>query len=135
MTYSFDPNIGTDKDLVRFHIGDNKAAGHYLEDETIKFFINRDGWKKAVVTCILYIITQLSQPDFVQDWMEVSNEKAREGYENLLKLKKSELGLTGFSIVSSISLPTRADSYQTSNDYTELSSSDDIPFNIEEGTP
>lgn len=136
MTFKFDPTLQDDVSLVRFHIGDTKPQGHYLEDETIKRFVDLTDWKHAVITCIMYIITQLSQPDFVKDWLEVSNAKAREGYENLLKEKRVELRIGTFTATSTMSLPTRADSFQINNDYSELPElDDDIPFNIEEGTP
>lgn len=133
MTYKFDPTLQDEVSLVRFHIGDTNDKGHYLENETIKHFVDTDGWKKAVIVCIKYIITQLSTPNFVHDWLEVTNEKAREGYEQMLKDKKVELGLAGFSISSTVSRPTRNDNYQTDNDYKEIqpsSATDEVPFDI-----
>lgn len=119
MTYRFQTNLSDDVSLVRFHIGDNHEDGHYLEDETIQYFITADGVGKAVIKCIRYIITQLSQPDFRQDWMNVSNAEARKGYETLLKEKAQELNvsLTGAVMSSTIANPYRADSYQTDADY------------------
>ena len=121
MTFTFDAALDDDVSLVRFHIGDTNTDGHYLEDATISFFLNTYDVGTAVIRCIQYIITQLSQPDFRLDWMSVSNQMAREGYEKLLKVKAIEFGvsLSGAYAASSISLPYRADSYQDSADSVE----------------
>lgn len=118
MTYTFVNTLATDISLVRFHIGDNHDAGHYLEDETITYWVNAVGVNQAVIKCIRYIITQLSSPDFKQDWLSVSSAEARKGYESLLKQKAQELNvsLTGVTASSSVSLPYRADSYMTTGD-------------------
>jgi hypothetical protein len=118
MTFTFAPSLATNLALVRFHIGDTNPDGHYLEDETINYFVTTYDVATAVIRCIQYIITQLSQPDFRLDWLTVSNQQAREGYEKLLKSKATELGisLSGVTASSTISLPYRADSYQDSDD-------------------
>jgi hypothetical protein len=35
MSFSYDPTLPTDKDLVRFYIGDTTTPGHVVEDEEI----------------------------------------------------------------------------------------------------
>ena len=117
MTFTFNVALTDDVSLVRFHIGDTNTDGHYLEDATINYFVTNSGVSTAVIRCIQYIITQLSQPDFRLDWMSVSNQAAREGYEKLLKTKAIELGvsLSGAYAASTISLPYNADSYQDSS--------------------
>ena len=119
MTFSYDPALGTDTDLVRFHIGDTNEDGHFLEDETIEYWVNATSMEEAVIACLRYIITQLSTPDFKQDWLSVSNKEARKGYEEILVNKAQELGVeaTGITFASSVSNPTRADSYQDSTTY------------------
>lgn len=118
MTFTFDPSLSDDLSLTRFHIGDTSSDGHYLEDETIEYFVDTYDLATAVIRSIQYIITQLSQPNFRLDWLTVSNEQARDGYEKLLKQKALEFGisLTGVTASSTISLPYRADSYQDSDD-------------------
>ena len=118
MTFTFDPSLSDDLALVRFHIGDTSSDGHYLEDETIEYFVDGYDLATAVIRCIQYIITQLSQPNFRLDWLTVSNEQARDGYEKLLKQKALEFGisLTGVTASSTISLPYRADSYQDADE-------------------
>ena len=120
MTYTFDAALGTDLALVRFHIGDTNENGNYLEDETITALVTSEGTVGgAVLQSIKYIITQLSSPNFKLDWMSVSNEKAREGFEKLLTIKAQEFGikLSGLSATATISLPYRADSDQDDNVY------------------
>jgi len=118
MTQSFDSSIASDKDWVRFHIADTNTEGMYLDDETINYFINDSSKQQAVITCINHIIAQLSSPDTKLDWLTVSYEKARVGYEKLLARKKKEFGISsGVSMSSSFASRFRADSNQTDGDY------------------
>ena len=115
MTFTFATNLSTDLAKVRFHIGDTNSAGAYLADETINALVTSEGSVGgAVVACIKYIITQLSQPDFRLDWMSVSNAEARKGFQELLKQKAQEFGVTlsGATAAATISLPHRADSLE-----------------------
>jgi len=118
MTFSYNAALSTDISLVRFHVGDTNEDGAFLADETINYLVTTYSVGEAVVRSIQYIITQLSQPDFRLDWMQVSNKEARAGYEKLLKQKAQEFGirLTKITPTSTISLPYRADSYQDSDD-------------------
>lgn len=112
MTYSYNNALSNDVSLVRFHIGDNHTEGHYLEDEEIQYFITAGSVGSAVIACIKYIITQLSTPNFRKDWLTVSNEQARAGYETLLKQKQQEFGISSATATSTISHAHRADSYE-----------------------
>ena len=114
MTYTFDAALATDLAKVRFHIGDTNEDGAYLQDETINALVTSEGSVGGdVVSCIRYIITQLSSPDFKQDWLTVSNKEARTGFEKLLKDKAQELGVSlGVTATATISQPYRADSDQ-----------------------
>ena len=126
MTFTFDAALATDLAKVRFHVGDTNENGAYLADETINALVTSEGSVGgAVVACIKYIITQLSSPDFKQDWLSVSNKEAREGFEKLLKVKAQELGisLSGVTASATISLPYRAVSYQD----TDVSTYDGTP--------
>ena len=112
MTYTFATDLSTDLAKVRFHIGDTNTNSAYLEDATITALITSEGSVGgAVVACIKYIITQLSQPDFRLDWMSVSNAEARKGFESLLKQKAQQFGVTAYATAAStISHAHRADS-------------------------
>ena len=125
MTFTFDASLADDVSLVRFHIGDTGNPGYYLEDETIQYWVTAGTVGSAVIACIKYIITQLSQPDFKLDWMSVSNKEARAGFEKLLKDKSLEFGinLSGVTASSTISLTYRADSLQDSSEATYDTSS------------
>jgi len=115
MTFTFATNLSTNLALVRFHIGDTNSAGAYLADETITALLTIEGSVGgAVIACIKYIITQLSQPDFRLDWMSVSNAEARKGFETLLKDKAQQfnISISNVSVASDISFAHRADSYE-----------------------
>lgn len=112
MTFTFDNTLSTDLARVRFEIGDTNEAGHYLEDETINYFLTNESVGEAVVSCIEHIITQLSQPDFKKDWLSVSMGEARKGYEVMLKQKRQKYGVYNVTASSTISHAHRADSYE-----------------------
>ena len=116
-TFTFDNTLSTDLAKVRFHIGDTSSAGNYIWDETIDALVTSEGSVGgAVVESIKYIISQLSIPDFKQDWLSVSNEKARMGFEKLLKLKAQHFGISlGATATATISHTYRADSGQYSS--------------------
>ncbi len=114
-TFTFDNTLSTDLALVRFHVGDTSSDGNYLWDETITALVTSEGSVGgAVVASIKYILTQLSTPNFRQDWLTVDYEKARMGFESLLTKKSQEFGVSasGITATTSISLPYRADSDQ-----------------------
>lgn len=115
MTFSFDPTLSKDLDLVRFHIGDINSEGAYLEDETINALLTSEGSVGgAVISSLRFIITQLSSPNFKLDWLSVTNDEAREGFETILKQKSQEFGISASGLVaaSTISQTYRADSDQ-----------------------
>ena len=110
--FTFDSTLSTDLAKVRFEIGDVNYEGHYLEDETINYFLT-SSIGQAVVSCLEHIITQLSIPDFKLDWMSVTNGQARTAFENMLKLKCQKYGISqGAVMTSSISHAHRADSFE-----------------------
>jgi hypothetical protein len=114
MTFTFNSALTDDVSLVRFHIGDSNEEGHYLENESVQYFVTNYSLGEAVVACISHIITQLSTPNFSQDWLTVSVGEARKGYETLLAAKKIEFGISRIVATSEIALPYRADSNQDS---------------------
>lgn len=112
MAYTYDPALLDDVSLVRFHIGDNADEGHYLDDREIQYFVNNGSVGEAVVKCIKFIIAKLSAPNFRLDWLSVSNDQARAGYEALLKLKGKEFGINVSSVSFGggvVALPIYAD--------------------------
>lgn len=118
MTFTYDNTLSTDLALVRFHIGDTNENGAYLADETINALVTSEASVGgAVIASIKFIITQLSSPNFRLDWMSVTNQEARKGFEKMLVTKSQEFGIstTGIVASSSIGLPTRADSFQDSD--------------------
>lgn len=126
MTFTFDVSLTTDLALVRFHVGDTSEEGHFLEDETIQYFVTNYSLGEAVVQCISHIITQLSVPNFNLDWLNVSVAEARKGYETLLASKKVEFGISRIVPTATISLPYRADSNQDSSVSTYADDANDM---------
>ena len=133
-TFTFDNTLSTDLALVRFHIGDTSSDGNYLWDETITALLASEGTVGgAVIASIKYILTQLSVPDFKQDWNSVQFAEAKKGFNDLLLKKRQEFGLTGATATCTIALPYRADSDQ----YTSSGRSDTTSDNtsVYDGTP
>ena len=117
MAFTYSSDLIDNVSLIRFHIGDTDSDGYFLEDETIQYWITADGVNKAVISCIKYILSQLSKPDFHLDWLSVSGmAQARAGYEQLLAQKQVELGIVTYSASATISQPYRADSLQDTDD-------------------
>ena len=137
MTFTFATDLSTNLALIRFHVGDTNSDGAYLADETINALYTLEGSVGAAsIACIKYIITQLSQPNFRLDWLTVSREEARKGFENLLKIKAQEFGvsLSSVTATATISLPYRADSYQyTSTTRTATEDTDETA--VYDGSP
>jgi len=116
MAATYDTSLADDVSLVRFHIGDTNTDAPFLQDETIQYWITKyTTIGRAVVYCLTFIISQLSQPDFTLDWLSVSNDNARKAYEVLLKKKAQEfnISLSGAVLGASVGSPVRADSLQT----------------------
>ena len=128
MTYTFDPSLADDVSYIRFQIGDTNTSGMFLQDETVQaIFDMSDDYGDAIVECIQYIITQLSQPNFSLDWLNVSGmESARAGYEKLLERRKVEYSIQRMVVTSTIALPYRADSNQDSSVSTYADDNNDV---------
>jgi hypothetical protein len=137
MTFTFSNTLSTDLAKVRFHTGDTSEDGAYLADETITALLTSEGSVGgAVVACLKYIITQLSVPTFRKDWLSVDSQSARQGFENLLKVKAQEFGIAAFGVTTTATIanPYRADSYQyTSATSRETTESEEV--GIYDGTP
>jgi len=121
MTYTFTENLSTDLAKVRFAIGDTNTSGAYLTDETITALLTSEGSiGGAAVACVKYIIKMLSQPDFKQDWLSVTNGEARKGYEQILKDLEQEYGISanGVTFGTSIEHRFRQDSNMEDGDWT-----------------
>lgn len=127
-TFTFDNTLSTDLALVRFHIADMNAEGNYLWDETITALLTSEGSVgDAVIASIKNILAQLAIPNFKEDWFEVDVKTAQKGYEELLKIKADEFGISisGLVASSSISQTYRADSDQYTSTTRETTTKDD----------
>lgn len=116
MTATFDPSLVDDVSLVRFHIGDTDTSTPYIQDETISALLESEGSVgAAVIACLIHIIALFSVPNFRKDWLSVDSSTARDGFTDLLNMKRQEFGLFGVTVEASISLPYRADNNQNSS--------------------
>ena len=119
MSFNYDPSLGDDVSLVRFHIGDVDEDGYFVDDEAIQYWVDAGNAESAVIACIKFILSQLSRPNFSLDWLSVSGMKdAKQGYEELLRHKEWEFGIRQVYATSTISLPYRADSLLDSEEDT-----------------
>ena len=120
--FSYSPSLTDDISKVRFHTGDVDVEAHYVEDETIAALLAQysNNINKVVIACIQFIISQLSSPNFSVDWLDVSLEEARKGYEALLqqKLNEEASGSVGgtFSTATLVKHAHRQDSYEPNSD-------------------
>ena len=120
MTVTYDTDLSTDLANVRFLIGDTNTEGAYLQDETINALITSQGSVGlAAVQCVRYIIRMLSQPDFKEDWLSVSNAEAKQGYKDILKELEQEYGtnVSGVTFGTNIEHRYRQDSEMEDGDW------------------
>jgi hypothetical protein len=111
VTFTFNP-IATDRDRVRFHLGDTDASASKFSDEEIDGVLAEcDGsYRLATLACIRNLIARLSQPDFKADWLQVTNGAAIASWRKLYAEKADEFGLTsGRSFTSGVTNLTRSD--------------------------
>ena len=60
MSFSYDPNLSTDKDLIRFKLGDTIDNGHQLEDEEIKATLVTNVFNNALLECCRSVLAKLA---------------------------------------------------------------------------
>lgn len=121
MTFTYTPLV-TDRDKVRFHIGDTDENAFIFSDEEIVAIISMAGsWQAAVITCLRNIIARLAAtPSFSADWLRIDPAGAIKTYQSLLVQKQSELELdTGGGLESGVVHIYRADSDMSEEPYTE----------------
>lgn len=93
MTFTYDLSNGfSDLERVRFHIGDTVSSAARFSDEEINAITTEFGsWQAAVIACLEFIVTKLSEPNFRADWLQVDLDTGRKSYEALLERKRLEL--------------------------------------------
>ena len=112
MTFTFAGDLTEERDFVRFYTGDTDVDRAFLSDELIASLVTEAGSKQAaVVDALEYIISQLSQPDFRADWLQMNFAEARKGYETRLMQAQRKFGLN--AITARAGRTHRADSRQT----------------------
>jgi hypothetical protein len=94
MTATFDAALTTDKDRVRWHIGDTDMSAPKLQDETIlAVLIDEGDVGHAVIACLNSLLATLSDPSFTADWLRVNPDAARNGILMTLIVKRREFGI------------------------------------------
>lgn len=107
MTATFDAALTTDKDRVRWHIGDTDMTAPKLQDETINtLLIEKGDVGHTVIACLNSLLATLSDPSFTADWLRVNPDAARNGILMTLIVKRREFdikegGLAGGKVVRS----------------------------------
>lgn len=114
MTFTYHP-FDTDRDRLRFHLGDTDPnAAKYQDEELDAIILEAGGWQAGVIMCIRNLLARMQGPDFRADWLQVSNlDAARKAFERLLKDKEAEFGLGGGMQTGAVHV-YRADSAQRS---------------------
>lgn len=114
MTFTFEEALTTDRDKVRFYIGDTDEKTAQYSDELIAGTITLEGsWQQAAVSLLENIIVKIArQPDLTADWLRVNWAGSREALEKRLSDLRSRLNVRarrqGYSKAS-----YRSDSLQT----------------------
>lgn len=93
--FTYSEDLTNDRDWIRFKTGDTQLDKSFLSDEIITSLLATSASKQhAVLAAVGYIITQLSNPDFKADWLEVKNSTARAAWEKTLARLEGEFGIT-----------------------------------------
>lgn len=114
MTFTFDLDTPTDRESVRFHIGDTDEATSWASDELIAWRLTEDGSvAAAVLNLINYAISLLAaEPDMTADWLKIDWRRSSENWMELRRRKQIEFGL-GAQDSSGGSYSWRPDTRQT----------------------
>lgn len=121
MTFTYNIASPTDRERVRFHVGDTDSATAIFSDEEIAFVLemvgqvtDNDGtYKDAVIMLIQRIQTMIAhKPDTKADWLSVDWKRSAEHWRVLLAQKRREFN-KGFRVVGEGKTTYRQDSAQT----------------------
>lgn len=99
MTFTYSVPFQSDRDRVRFHIGDVDALHSKFTDEELDAVLIQSGnnWQQAVLMALGSLILRLAVPDFRADWLQVSVSAARKAYQQMLMAKRGEFGISAVS--------------------------------------
>ncbi len=95
MTWTYDPNITTDRDKVRLNIGDTNTSSQLLSDEEIAYFLTQAGVLGASVLAAEAIAAKFSAlcDQQVGDLSVTFSQKAKQ-YRELAKQLRRQIGLS-----------------------------------------
>jgi hypothetical protein len=112
VTFTYAPLV-TDRDKVRFHIGDTDESAPIFSDEEIVAIISMaGGWQEATIACLRHVIARLAaSPSFTADWLKVDTASAISAYTRLLNSLLEEFDLnTESGLEVGVTYVYRADS-------------------------
>lgn len=112
--------FATDKDRVRFYLGDTVVTAAKFSDEEITAAITEFGaWKVAVLELLNSLIATLSAtPNYKADWLQEDIDTATKQLRALHTRLTAQFGVNTSRVVTSAVHVYRADSLQTNADYT-----------------
>lgn len=113
MTFTYTPATPTDRDRIRYAIGDTVSARAMFTDDEIAFALAEGGsWRAGVIFALEGMIVQLaSNPNFTAQWLTVSVTEQIKAFQNLLDRKRQQYGIGG--IRATTGYAWRPDSLQT----------------------
>ena len=95
MTWTYDPSIPTDKDAVRFEIGDTDTNDQLLQDEEIGYLLTTEGTVlgAAIVAAEKAAAKLAKQADQTVSKVSVSLSQRAEAYRKLVGDLKNRLAI------------------------------------------
>ena len=123
MTTNYDPALSTDKDTMRFRLGDTDVPRVFLQDEEITAIltVNSDDLDVSEVACLRSIALRLARPDFRVDWLSVSKQvETATWFRQEADRKAKEYGIgTASTVTTTARDVARTDTYWGDEDVIE----------------
>lgn len=91
MAFTYNTDLSTDRDKVRFYTGDTDESTHQLADATIDALITLEGdYKAATIEALEGLLAKINrEPDLTADWLRVNWQGSRGALEDqLLRLNR-----------------------------------------------
>jgi hypothetical protein len=119
MTATYTP-FSTDKDRVRFYLGDTVTTAAKFSDEEITAAISEFGaWRVAVLELLNSLIATLSAtPNYKADWLQEDIDTATKQLRALHTRLTAQFGINTSRVITRGVAVYRADSLQTDANYT-----------------
>lgn len=123
MTATYNPALATDKDTIRFRLGDTDTPNVFLQDEEISAILtaNSDNLNVSEVVCLRSIALRMARPDFRVDWLSVSKQvETATWFRQEADRKAKEYGISSANTVTTTARDVaRTDTYWGDEDVIE----------------